>query len=116
MDASNASVYDGATAAAESLIMMRDAKRKKKILYSAGLHPEVKATINTYARFIKLELVEIPLDETGVVDRAALEANASDADILKAVLAEPALIERPIIETDKGARIGRPVERVLEVL
>ena len=41
--------------------------------------------------------------------KALLEANASDADILKAVLAEPALIERPIIETDKGARIGRPV-------
>ena len=48
--------------------------------------------------------------------KALLEANASDADILKAVLAEPALIERPIIETDKGARSGRPVERVLEVL
>ena len=48
--------------------------------------------------------------------RGLLKANASDADILKAALAEPILIERPIIETDKGARVGRPVERVLEVL
>ncbi|MEL7609763.1 MAG: aminomethyl-transferring glycine dehydrogenase subunit GcvPA [Bacillota bacterium] len=79
MDASNASVYDGATAAAESLIMMRDAKRKKKILYSAGLNPEVKATLITYAHFTKLDLVEIPLDKTGLVDCAALEANSADA-------------------------------------
>ncbi|MDQ1153982.1 arsenate reductase (glutaredoxin) [Brevundimonas sp. SORGH_AS_0993] len=48
--------------------------------------------------------------------KALLEANASDAAVLKAVLAEPILIERPIVETDKGARIGRPIERVLEVL
>lgn len=79
MDASNASVYDGATAAAESMIMMRDAKRKKKVLYSAGLHPEIKATLNTYARFTKLDLVEIPLDKAGLVDSKALETNAADA-------------------------------------
>lgn len=48
--------------------------------------------------------------------KALLETNASDTDILKAALAEPILIERPIIETGKGVRIGRPVERVLEVL
>lgn len=43
-------------------------------------------------------------------------ATASDAEILKAALANPVLIERPIIETPKGARIGRPVETILEVL
>ena len=42
-------------------------------------------------------------------------ASASDADILKAVLADPVLIERPIAEGPKGARVGRPVDRVLEV-
>lgn len=48
--------------------------------------------------------------------KALLEADASEGDILQAVLAEPVLIERPIVETEKGARIGRPVEKVLEVL
>ena len=52
--------------------------------------------------------------EAGVA--ALIAANADDAAIIKAVLAEPILIERPIVETPKGARIGRPVERILEVL
>lgn len=48
--------------------------------------------------------------------RALLASGADDEAIFKAVLADPNLIERPIVETPKGARIGRPVERVLEVL
>lgn len=41
---------------------------------------------------------------------------ASDAVIRAAMIANPVLVERPIVETDKGARIGRPLETVLEVL
>lgn len=48
--------------------------------------------------------------------KALLGADASDTAILDAMIAEPILVERPIVETPKGARIGRPVERVLDVL
>lgn len=48
--------------------------------------------------------------------KVLLAADATDAAILDAMIADPILVERPIIETPKGARIGRPVERVLEVL
>lgn len=48
--------------------------------------------------------------------KALLDAGADDEAILEAAIAQPILIERPIVETDKGARIGRPVETVLEVL
>lgn len=41
---------------------------------------------------------------------------ASDAEVLAAMVAEPALIERPLVETDKGVRLCRPQERVLEIL
>ena len=68
MDAANASVYDGATAAAESLLMLRDSKRKNKILYSAGLHPDVIGTVKTYGHCHCLELVEIGLNENGITD------------------------------------------------
>lgn len=43
-------------------------------------------------------------------------AQASDAEILDAMVAHPILIERPLVETDKGVRLCRPQERVREVL
>ena len=41
---------------------------------------------------------------------------AGDDAILDAMAADPILIERPLIETDKGVRIGRPPQAVLEIL
>ena len=41
---------------------------------------------------------------------------ADDAAVLAAMAAEPALIERPIVETDKGVRLCRPQDRVHEIL
>lgn len=41
---------------------------------------------------------------------------ADDATVLAAMAAEPRLIERPLVETDKGVRLCRPQERVLEIL
>lgn len=41
---------------------------------------------------------------------------ASDAQVLAAMAAEPKLIERPLVETEKGVRLCRPQETVLEIL
>lgn len=41
---------------------------------------------------------------------------ADDAAVLAAMVAEPKLIERPLVETDKGVRLCRPKEKVLEIL
>lgn len=43
-------------------------------------------------------------------------AGADDATILAAMAADPILIERPLVETEKGVRIGRPPESVREIL
>ncbi len=43
-------------------------------------------------------------------------AGAHDAAILDAMIANPILIERPLVETEKGVRLGRPPERVREIL
>jgi arsenate reductase len=42
--------------------------------------------------------------------------HAGDAEVLAAMAAEPALIERPLVETDKGVRLCRPQEKVHEIL
>lgn len=40
----------------------------------------------------------------------------TDDQILDFMVEHPVLIERPIVVTKKGARLGRPVERILEIL
>jgi arsenate reductase len=42
--------------------------------------------------------------------------NASDDTILDAMAADPILIERPLVETEKGVRLGRPPEAVKDIL
>jgi len=41
---------------------------------------------------------------------------ADDDTVLDAMVADPRLIERPLVETDKGVRLCRPPERVEEIL
>ncbi|HOB14504.1 MAG TPA: ArsC/Spx/MgsR family protein [Novosphingobium sp.] len=41
---------------------------------------------------------------------------AGDAAVLAAMAAEPKLIERPLVETEKGVRLCRPQDKVLEIL
>jgi arsenate reductase (glutaredoxin) len=41
---------------------------------------------------------------------------ADDATVLAAMEAEPILIERPLVETEKGVRLCRPQEKVHEIL
>ncbi len=71
MDAANASVYDGACAAAEACEMCRERKRGR-ILVSGSVDPKVRSVIGTYAfgRDAQVEDVPAPL---GVTDADALE-------------------------------------------
>ncbi|PEQ14521.1 arsenate reductase (glutaredoxin) [Novosphingobium sp. PC22D] len=51
---------------------------------------------------------------TDAAERGLPEAD--DATVLAAMTAEPILIERPLVETDKGVRLCRPQEAVHEIL
>lgn len=42
--------------------------------------------------------------------------DAGDAAILDAMAADPAYVERPFVETEKGVRLCRPMERVEEIV
>ena len=66
MDVSNASVYDGATAAAEAVAMCADRKRKKAFV-SATVMPSVLEVIKTYCFGNELEIKVIP-EKDGVTD------------------------------------------------
>ncbi len=44
------------------------------------------------------------------------DSSKSDDELIDAMLAHPVLINRPVVITSKGARLGRPLEQVLDVL
>ncbi len=71
MDVSNASVYDGATAAAEAAAMCRDRKRKVTLV-SAGAHPDHINTIRTYCYGTGDEMRIVPMKD-GKTDMDALK-------------------------------------------
>jgi arsenate reductase len=45
-----------------------------------------------------------------------IRPDVSDDEVLDAMVAHPILIERPLVETDKGARLCRPQDKVREIL
>ena len=71
MDVSNASVYDGATAAAEAAAMCRDRKRKVTLI-SAAAHPDTINTVRTYCYGTGDELRIVPAKD-GKTDLEALK-------------------------------------------
>jgi arsenate reductase len=48
--------------------------------------------------------------------QALVERGAGDHEILAAMVRDPILIERPLVETEKGALLCRPQDRVREIL
>ncbi|WP_114950980.1 arsenate reductase (glutaredoxin) [Sphingosinicella terrae] len=49
-------------------------------------------------------------------DLDLVEGHVSDEAILDAMVENPILIERPLVETEKGVRLCRPQDRVREIL
>lgn len=72
MDASNASVYDGASAAAEGVAMCRERKRAKALI-SGATSPYVIQTIQTYCHGNGMEMEVIP-EKDGKTDWEKLKA------------------------------------------
>jgi arsenate reductase (glutaredoxin) len=52
-----------------------------------------------------------PFDELGLGDPAK-----TDDQLIDAILAHPILMERPVVVSDKGVRLCRPPEKVMELL
>ncbi|MBI3786184.1 MAG: aminomethyl-transferring glycine dehydrogenase subunit GcvPA [Deltaproteobacteria bacterium] len=90
MEVANASMYDGASATAEAVLMaLRMRNKRPRVLLSRGLHPQYRETIRTYATGAgSFELVEIPFDSSGRTDLAWLK-NHLDDQVAAVVLGYP---------------------------
>ncbi len=86
MDVSNASVYDGATAAAEAAAMCRDKKRRVTLI-SAAVHPDTLNTVKTYCYGTGDALLVIPAKD-GKTDLDALKELLT-ADVASVYIQQP---------------------------
>ncbi|MGE0724720.1 MAG: aminomethyl-transferring glycine dehydrogenase subunit GcvPA [Alphaproteobacteria bacterium] len=72
MEVANASLYDGATATAEAVVMANRQTSRRKAVLSGGLHPHYRETVETLARFVGFTVAAQPLDPHGKENLAAL--------------------------------------------
>ena len=81
LDVSNASLYDGASALAEAVLMAVRANTAgcRRVLVPATVHPRYLAVTRTTVKNQNIELVSVPFDKTtGMTDLAALDAQTGD--------------------------------------
>lgn len=89
MDISNASMYDGATATAEAVMMAFHAGKKvTKVLVSKTVDPKVLRVVETYAKFqgIEIELIE---EKNGVTDRDDMQRRLDEGGVAGVVVQMP---------------------------
>lgn len=88
MDASNASLYDGAMAMAEAMIMACGIKRKDKIVLPRAFSPRIRTVLETYAEPRGIEIEEVPFTGGGVVDLPRLDSMVND-ETAAVIVAQP---------------------------
>jgi len=73
MEVANASMYDGSTAAAEGVMMAVRLTGRKSVVIARSLHPEYREVLATYAFHQGMPLAAASFNESGRIDRKALE-------------------------------------------
>ena len=74
MEASNASMYDGASALAEAALMACAATRRELVVLPSTLHPEWRDVVRLYLESQDVSIVDLPYDQaSGIVNPQALE-------------------------------------------
>ena len=100
MDVSNASMYDGPTAAAEAMMMaVACTKRKIRVLLSETLLPHVRKVVETYAKFHNVQLGYIPMKD-GQTGLESMKEELAKGDVAGVIV--PSLNRFGIVEDLTG--------------
>ena len=81
MEVANASIYDGASALAEALLMAIRITRKNKVAVSGLIHPLYRRVIETYFRPSGYEIMDLPMLDSGLTETTGL----NDLDDIAAI-------------------------------
>lgn len=89
MEATNASMYDGATACAEAMFMLvASSKKKNRVLISSTVLENVRKVVETYMKFHGIDLTVIP-EKEGVTDLEAMNEELAKGDVAGVMLPMP---------------------------
>lgn len=89
MDVSNASMYDGSTATAETAIMaLASTKKTDTVLVSASVDPKVLNVVKTYAHFHGFN-VELIAENNGATDKAQMDARLEKGGVAGVIVQQP---------------------------
>jgi glycine dehydrogenase subunit 1 len=79
MPVANASLYDGASATAEAVLMaLRLQKKRSQILVAGSLHPEYRELLTTYLAGLEVQVASLGVNAAGAVDDRHLESQLND--------------------------------------
>ena len=89
MPVSNASMYDGATATAEAMLMAAAASRKANtVLVSETIDPKIMGVLQTYAHFCHIELKTISSYD-GITDKDHLRTQIAENSVAGVIVQQP---------------------------
>lgn len=89
LDISNASMYDGSTAVAESMLMaVAHGRKRNRMLVSATLNPIYRKVIDTYAHYHGVKVDTLP-EKDGVTDFSVLEEMMTGNDVAGVICETP---------------------------
>lgn len=94
------------------------------LLQERGLNPEIIEYLKTP---LNAEQVQELIAQSNLSVREAMRttediystlglAEASDDELLQSIAAHPILLNRPLVQTDKGVRLARPLEAIEDIL
>lgn len=100
----------------------------RTVLATLEARPDIELEVVEYLKHppSRAKLAQLYRD-AGIAPRDGLRLRGTDADergltradddaVLDAMVADPILIERPLVETEKGVRLCRPAERCEDIL
>lgn len=99
-------------------------RRTLALLRENGIEPQIieylktppdRATLAAFAQRMGVPVRALLRRKEALYGELKLD-EASDEQMLDAAVANPRLIERPIVVSDAGVRLGRPPESVLEIV
>lgn len=110
MEVANASVYDGAMALAEGVLMsLRIQKNRNKILVPTSLHPHYVEVLKTYTNALSIEWIPVPVNtESGQIDSVLLSL-LLDEKVACLVVQQPnfyGVIESMDTLTNQAKKVG----------